>query len=60
MKFAKESGSIFESMMLLHLTVLCEFLTPKAKIYYWRTVGGKEVDSVLEYGKSLIAVEVER
>ncbi len=43
MKFAKESGSIFESMMLLHLTVLCEFLTPKAKIYYWRTVGGNDL-----------------
>jgi len=58
LKSAKESGSIFESMMLLHLTVLCELLTPKARIYYWRTVGGKEVDFVLEYGKRLIAVEV--
>ena len=58
LKSAKESASIFESMMLLHLTVLCELLTPKARIYYWRTVGGKEVDFVLEYGKRLIAVEV--
>lgn len=58
LKSARESGSIFESMMLLHLIVLCELLTPKATIYYWRTVTGKEVDFVLEYGRRIIAVEV--
>ena len=45
-------------MVLLHLAVLCELLVPKAKIFYWRTVNGQEVDFVVEYGKKLIAVEV--
>lgn len=55
---AKEAGSIFESLVLLHLTVLSELLIPKIKIFYWRTVTGKEVDFVLEYGKRIIAIEV--
>jgi len=58
LKSAKEAGSIFEAMVLLHLAVLCELLVPKAKIFYWRTVNGQEVDFVVEYGKKLIAVEV--
>ena len=55
---AKEAGSIFESMILLHLSVLCESIVPKAKIFYWRTVNGREVDFILEYGRKIIAVEV--
>ena len=58
LRFAKEAGSIFEAMILLHLTVLCEGMVPNVKIFYWRTVNGQEVDFVLEYGKKLIAVEV--
>ena len=58
LKSSRESGSIFESLILLHLTVLCEFMVPKAKIYYWRTTQGNEVDFVIEHGGSLIAIEV--
>lgn len=58
LKSAKETGSIFEAMILLHLTVLAELLVPKAKIFYWRTTSGQEVDFVLEYGKKLIAFEI--
>jgi predicted AAA+ superfamily ATPase len=58
LKTAKEAGGIFESLILLHLNVLCELLVPKARIFYWRTVNGKEVDFVIEYGKKLIAIEV--
>lgn len=58
LKTAREVGSIFESMVLLHLTVLCELLVPKARIFYWRTVSGKEVGFVVEYGKRVIPVEV--
>jgi predicted AAA+ superfamily ATPase len=57
LKTAKEAGSIFECMVLLHLEALCELMTPKARIFYWRTVSGREVDFVVEYGKKLIAVE---
>ncbi len=55
---SREAGAIFESMVLLHLTVLCELMVPKTRIFYWRTVTGKEVDFVLEYGRRLIAIEV--
>lgn len=58
LRSAREAGSIFEAMVLLHLTVLCDFLIPRVRIFYWRTVTGKEVDFVLEYGRKLIAVEV--
>lgn len=31
---------------------------PRAKIFYWRTVSGKEIDFVFERGRSLIVIEV--
>lgn len=52
------AGGIFESMVYLHLYVLTQLMTPKARIYYWRTSTGKEVDFVIEWGQKLIAVEV--
>ncbi len=55
---AREIGSFFETMVLLHLGVLCNLMIPKAKIFYWRTTTGKEVDFVLEHGKRLLAFEV--
>ncbi|MFH1666047.1 MAG: ATP-binding protein [Elusimicrobiota bacterium] len=58
LKTAREAGSIFETFVLLHLSVLCELMVPKARIYYWRTVTGKEVDFVVEYGNKLLAIEV--
>ncbi len=58
LKNARELGGLFENMIFLHLNVLCEQMTPKARIYYYREVNQKEVDFVLEYGKNLIAIEV--
>lgn len=58
LKSDKCAGYVFETMVLLHLTILCELMVPKIKIFYWRTVTGKEVDFVLEYGKNLIPIEV--
>ena len=55
---ARELGSFFETMVFFHLTVMCEMLVPKAKLFYFRTTTGREVDFVLEQGKKLIAVEV--
>jgi len=58
LKNARELGSLFENLIFLHLKVLCEQMTPKTRIYYYREVNQKEVDFVLEYGKNLIAIEV--
>jgi len=54
---ARELGGFFESMVFLHLSALCGLMVPKARIHYWRTTTGKEVDFILEQGKKLLAVE---
>ena len=33
-------------------------MVPKAKIFYWKTTTGKEVDFVLEHGRNLLPCEV--
>ncbi|PIS37589.1 MAG: ATPase [Nitrospirae bacterium CG08_land_8_20_14_0_20_52_24] len=55
---AREAGALFETFILQHLRVLSDLLIPKARVYYWRTVNGKEVDFVIEHGRKLLAVEV--
>jgi predicted AAA+ superfamily ATPase len=55
---SREAGGIFESLIYLHLNTLAQLMAPKACLYYWRTVTGKEVDFVLEWGRKLLAVEV--
>ncbi|MBI5180774.1 MAG: ATP-binding protein [Nitrospirae bacterium] len=54
---ARELGSFFETMIFLHLTILSELMIPKGKIFYWRSTTGKEVDFIIEHGKSLFAIE---
>jgi uncharacterized protein len=55
---SRVAGGIFESMIYLHLKSLSQQLTPTPRIYYWRTVTGKEVDFVIEWGRRLLAIEV--
>jgi uncharacterized protein len=55
---AREFGSFFETLVFLHLRILIELMVPKAKLFYWKTTTGKEVDFVIEQGKNLIACEV--
>jgi len=55
---SREAGGIFESLVYLHLNTLAQLMVPKARLFYWRTVTGKEVDLVLEWGRRLLAVEV--
>lgn len=33
-------------------------ITPRPRIYYWRTRSGEEVDFVIEQGRKLIAAEI--
>jgi len=42
----------------VHLRALCELMTPRANIYYWRTSTRREVDFVLEQGRRVLPVEV--
>ena len=55
---ARELGSFLETMIYQHLRVWAELQTPRARIYYWRTHSGQEVDFVIEQGRKLLGVEV--
>ena len=58
LKNARELGGFFETMVLLHLSAYAEIMVPKAKIFYWRTTSGKEVDFIVEHGRKILAIEV--
>jgi len=51
-------GGLFETVIYHHLNVLAQLITPKPRLFYWRTTTGQEVDFVLEWGRKLVAVEV--
>ncbi len=54
---SREAGGAFEGLVMQHLTVLARLLTPKARLHYWRTSTGLEVDCVVEHGGRLLALE---
>lgn len=58
LRASRELGSFFEALIYQHLRVLSELLTPKARLYFWRTRTGHEVDFVVEQGRKLLAIEV--
>lgn len=55
---ARELGGFFETFVLHHLRVLANLMTPRARLHYWRTTAGKEVDVVIEQGQRLLAFEI--
>ncbi len=55
---AREMGGFFETFVLHHLRVLAELLTPRGRLFFWRTFAGKEVDVVIEQGQRLVAFEI--
>lgn len=55
---SRELGGYFETLVYLHLKSLCQLMTPRAEIYYWRTSTRREVDFVIEHGRRLLPVEV--
>ena len=57
---ARELGAYFETLIFQHLRVLCGLLIPPARLYFWRTRGGVEVDFVIEHGRRLLAIEVRK
>ncbi len=58
LRASAEAGGCFEAMIYLHLSTLSQLITPKPRLFYWRTTTGNEVDFVLEWGRKLLAVEV--
>lgn len=55
---AREYGAYFETFVYHHLRILTRLMIPPARLYFWRTLEGSEVDFVLEYGRRLLAIEV--
>lgn len=55
---SREFGSYFETLIFLHLRTLVSLMTPRARLYFWRTQNGNEVDFVVEYGRRVLAIEV--
>lgn len=55
---SRELGAYFETMIFLHLRGLVDLLTPRARLYFWRTRAGAEIDFVVEHGRRLLAIEV--
>lgn len=52
-------GKIVETLVHEHCLRLCFYLAgPPAKLFYWRTPGGNEVDIVMEVSRRLIPIEV--
>jgi uncharacterized protein len=54
---SREAGGLFENLVLQQLQVAVSLLTPVGRIHYWRTTAGDEVDFVIEWGRSLVAIE---
>lgn len=55
---SREYGAYFETFIYHHLRILARLMTPSARLYFWRTLAGSEVDFVLEYGRRVLAIEV--
>lgn len=55
---AREYGAYFETLIYHHLRVLAQLMTPSARLYFWRTRAGSEVDFVFEYGRKVVAIEI--
>ncbi|MFN8489463.1 MAG: ATP-binding protein [Caldilineaceae bacterium] len=58
LRASREFGSYFETFIYLHLRVLTSLLIPRARLYFWRTQTGDEVDFVVEHGRRLLAIEI--
>lgn len=55
---AREVGAFFETLIYQHLRVSSGLLAPRARLHFWRTQTGDEVDFVLEHGRRVVGIEV--
>jgi len=54
---SREVGGLFENLVLQQLQTTASLMSPPARLHYWRTVTGLEVDFILEWGRSVVAFE---
>lgn len=55
---AREIGALFECLVYHHVQVANDLLVPPGRLYHWSPQVGTSVDFVLEWGRSLLAIEV--
>ncbi len=55
---SRQLGALFETLIYQHLRVGASLLTPRARLHFWRTQGGDEVDFVVEHGRRAVGIEV--
>jgi len=55
---SRELGAFFETLIYQHLRVGGGLLTPRARLHFWRTQSGDEVDFVVEHGRRVVGIEV--
>lgn len=53
-----ESGRLFEHWVILEMVRRISYFHPAARLYFWRTAAGAEVDLVLDTKKELIPIEI--
>ncbi len=58
LRASRELGFFFKTMVFLHFRALARLLAPRARLYFWQSRTGHEVDFVVEHGRRLLAVEV--
>ena len=51
-------GALFETAVVAEVRKQCSFLSPRPKMYHWRTYGGAEVDIIIEYDGRFFPIEV--
>ena len=51
-------GALLETYVAQNLCAILDAHLPEARLYFWNIQGRYEVDFVIEFGKSLLAVEV--
>lgn len=57
---AEIDGPALETLVLQHLRAMLDEVDPSARIYYWRTTTGLEVDFVIYSRSCFVALEVKR
>jgi uncharacterized protein len=50
-------GALFETAVVAEIRKQCSFMSPKPKMYHWRTYAGAEVDIILEYDGRIYPIE---
>lgn len=55
---SREWGGLLECFVYEQIQALCALVTPRPRIFYWRTRSGQEVDLVVKYGKRILGIEI--